>query len=82
MKPIYALLLAAGVLCMADTIKFKNGAVVEGKIVDEDAQTVTVQAGGAKTTYAKIDIAFIQKGGKHISPPPPPFWERSRERTG
>ncbi|WP_300363500.1 hypothetical protein [Hydrogenimonas sp.] len=72
MKKVYALLLAAGIFCMADTIKFKNGAVVEGKIVDEDAQTITIEAGGAKTTYAKIDIAFIQKGGRHISPPPPP----------
>ena len=72
MKKIIAALLLAGTLLTADTIKFKNGAVVEGKIVHEDAQTVTIKAGGTETTYAKMDVAFIQKGGRNISPPPPP----------
>lgn len=72
MKKLVMLLLVGMALCLADTIKFKNGAVVEGKITQEDKQTITIKAGGTETTYAKIDIAFINRGGRHISPPPPP----------
>ena len=72
MKKWITLLLIAAVFALADTIKFKNGAVVEGKITQETSQIVTIKVGDTETTYAKADIAFITRGGTHISPPPPP----------
>jgi RNase P/RNase MRP subunit p29 len=61
----------AWTLLHADTIYFKNGATIEGKIIEETGQTLTIERQGVETTYAKIDVAKIAKG-RRISPPPPP----------
>ena len=54
-----------------DTINFKNGAVLDGKIVKEDKSTVTITIEGKQTTYSMSDVKSIKRD-KVVSPPPPP----------
>ena len=56
----------------ADTIEFKNGAVLIGTVVEQDSETLTINVSGATTTYSKLDIEKIKMAAKVISPPPPP----------
>ncbi len=56
----------------ADTIYFSNGAQVEGNVVSQNDNTVTVESNGKQTTYSMTDIKTIQQPQK-ISPSPPPM---------
>ncbi len=56
----------------ADTIYFSNGAMVEGNVVSQNDNTVTVESNGKQTTYSRSDIQNIQPGQRVASPPPPP----------
>jgi len=73
---LISLVLGLSILA-ADTINFKNGAVIEGKITHEDDQTVTIRTGGSETTYARRDIASLSRNGRTVSAPPPPPVKRS-----
>jgi len=53
----------------ADKIEFKNGAVLNGKITNQTAVTVTIDISGQITTYAMIDVNNVHVD-QQIAPPP------------
>lgn len=72
MKRISLIVLFAfgsGALLLGDTITLKDGTKLEGKITEEDAQTVTIKVEGANGGVAvpkiiiKADIAKMEKDG-------------------
>jgi len=54
----------------ADTVQFKNGAVLNGKVSKQDDTTLTIDVAGVKTTYSKLDIQNTTIDTV-VSPPPP-----------
>lgn len=55
----------------ADTIHFKNGALLEGKVEAQTAQTVTINVDGKSTTYSMHDVNKVDT--LKVAPPPPPI---------
>ena len=53
----------------ADKIEFKNGAVLNGKITNQTAVTVTIDISGQITTYAMTDVNNVHVD-QQIAPPP------------
>ncbi len=66
---------------LGDSIEFKNGATLSGKIIDQDSKTITINVTGTTTTYAKSDIANIDVAKKVVSPPPSPAPSLGQNKT-
>ncbi|MHC4607078.1 MAG: M20/M25/M40 family metallo-hydrolase [Planctomycetota bacterium] len=76
-----AFVLAAGAvtLSFADTIYFENGYKVEGTIVEENDETITVETDWGTATFDKSKIAKIVREGEEDTGAPP---ARKRGRKG
>jgi len=66
------ILLAMITFLFSDTIYFKNGATIKGKVTQENAQTVSIKVGETTTIYSMNDINKVEKAAKVSAPPPPP----------
>ena len=66
--PLYAFLLLAS-CAISDTLYFHNGATLNGKIIQESKQTLTIDVAGKKTTYSMSDIKDVKR--VTAAPPPP-----------
>jgi len=71
MKSLLALVVIAS-LSFGDTIYFNNGAIVDGKISEENDQTVTINIEGNSVTYSMNDIKKLDRTLVSAPPPPPP----------
>jgi hypothetical protein len=69
---MYLILLILITAIYADTINFKNGATLEGKIIEEDDTTVTISIKEKQTIYSMNDIKSIKRDTVVSAPPPPP----------
>ncbi len=61
----------SGVL-LADSIEFKNSAILNGYIVEENSATLSINVDGTITTYSKDDIKNITHEKRVVSAPPSP----------
>jgi len=71
-------------LSLADKVEFKNGAVLNGTILDQNTETVSINVAGTVTTYAQSDIQNIVLEAKVVSTPPSPtpsMVESSRKQS-
>ncbi len=59
-------------LVKADTIEFKNGAVLDGKVTKQNDATLTIEIDDKTTTYSKSDIKNIELEVVASPPPAPP----------
>jgi len=67
---VATLLLSSALL--ADVVEFKNGATLDGMVLKQDAETLTINVAGEVTTYAQSDIQRIELTKREISSPPSP----------
>ena len=56
----------------ADVVEFYNGAVLNGKVVHQNDERLTISVNGKVTTYSKADIKTINQEQREVSPPPLP----------
>lgn len=71
MRIVFALLVAmcAGVMpALADTVKLKNGTVVEGKILEKTADAVKMDVSGMTLTYYSDEIDTVQPAQEAAAP--------------
>ncbi len=69
---------------LADSVEFKNGATLKGTILNQSAETLTINVAGSVSTYAQSDIQNIELETKEISAPPSPkqsVLESSRQQN-
>ena len=71
MKSLLVLAIVAS-LSFGDTIYFKNGAIVDGQISEENDNTVTINSDGNSVTYSMNDIKKVDRTLVSAPPPPPP----------
>jgi hypothetical protein len=67
-------LLIMGILAFAqaDVVTFNNGAVLNGVVTQQDAQTLTIKVDAKETRYSKSDIKTIEIEQGISAPPAPP----------
>ena len=53
---------------VADTVTFKDGSTADGVVVQPNADTVMIQVGTGKMTFAMVDVASIEKNDKKGDP--------------
>ncbi len=59
-------------LLSGDVIEFFNGAVVEGYVVHQNSERLTINVNGKVSTYSKEDIQKINLEQRKVSPAPSP----------
>ena len=70
MIKVSILLSLLATLTLADKVEFKNGAILNGSVTEQDIKTLSINVAGTVTTYAQSDITSIQITDKVVSPPP------------
>ena len=64
MKKLSLILMLCGVVCLpavlADVVKLKSGGTIQGEIIDETADEVTVKTGGGQMKVPRANIASIE----------------------
>ncbi|MEO8028642.1 MAG: hypothetical protein ABI823_19325 [Bryobacteraceae bacterium] len=71
MKIIFLLFAACVSLCLADTVKLKNGSVITGTLVSMNEDEIKIRTGSSVATFLRADVASVQVSGSSTPAPPP-----------
>lgn len=67
---VVTLVLGLAAVAAGDEVVLRNGSVLAGRIVKEDAASVTIERAGGEMTVAKADVKEIKRGAPPEARPP------------